>query len=324
MIFENKILDIYRSMAYVRCDDTGIAFYFSPDDFPGLISRPYSFNSSHGHTLHGYFYYYTNVRHGRIVIFDHGFGGGHRSYMKEIEMLCSHGFLVFAYDHTGCMESGGENTCGMAQSLCDLNDCLCALKSEAELSEHDFSVMGHSWGGFSTLNIIALHPDITHIVALCGFASVERLVDSYFSGLLAPYRKPIMRLEHASNPNFVGYDALKTLEHSRVSALLVYSDNDPVCKKKYSYDALYAVLSDNPNVKFVLAEGKGHNPNYTDDAVAYLGEYIAQKNKLMKNGSLDTDEKKRQFVDSFDWNRMTEQDVEIWQKIFDHLENKLT
>lgn len=321
MILENKILDIYRSMAYVRCDDIGLAYYFSLDDFEGLIAHPYSFASSCGHMLRGYFYHYPSVRQGRIVVFDHGFGGGHRSYMKEIEMLCSRGYLVFAYDHTGCMESGGENTCGMAQSLSDLNDCISAIKSETELSGYDISVIGHSWGGFSTLNIASLHPDITHIVALCGFASVERLVNSYFAGPLAIYRKPVMRLEHASNPIFSKYDAVCSLKGSRVKALLIYSDNDPVCKKKYSYDVLQKELSGEPDVRIMLAHGKGHNPNYTADAVKYLGEYVSQKNKLVKKGLLSTDDEKRRFVDSFDWNRMTAQDEDVWREIFRHLDD---
>ena len=64
------------------------------------------------------------------------------------------------------MESGGESANGLGQSLSDLNDCITALKKEEKLSGYDFSVMGHSWGGFSTLNIASFHPDISHIVVL--------------------------------------------------------------------------------------------------------------------------------------------------------------
>ena len=108
MIFEKQIIGTFRNNFLRRCDDTGTAFYFSAADFPGLEAEPFSFPSCKGHELKGYFYHYDDPIPGRIVVFDHGFGGGHRSYMKEIELLCRHGYLVFSYDHTGCMESGGD------------------------------------------------------------------------------------------------------------------------------------------------------------------------------------------------------------------------
>ena len=321
MIFEKQILNIYKGMAYTRCDDNGTAFYFTARDFEGLNCEAYPFESSRGHNLSGYLYSYDNPIENRIIVFDHGFGAGHTAYMKEIEMLCRHGYLVFAYDHTGCMESGGENPNGMAQSLCDLNDCITTLKADKRFAGYDFSVMGHSWGGFSTLNISALHPDISRIVVLSGFVAVPMLVDAYFSGLLKPYRKPIMELERSSNPEFIKYNAIETLSNSNTKALLIYSDNDQLCSKKVHFDALKNALEKKENITFILEYSKGHNPNYTADAVAYLGEFIKARTKLLKQKKALTDEQKREFIASFDWDRMTKQDEAVWNKIFEHLEN---
>ena len=321
MIFEKQIVNIYKGMAYTRCDDNGTAFYFTAKDFEGLNCEPYAFNSSKGHRLSGYLYSYPNPIEKRIVVFDHGFGAGHTAYMKEIEMLCRHGYLVFAYDHTGCMESGGESPNGMAQSLCDLNDCLTILKADKRFEGYDFSVMGHSWGGFSTLNISALHSDISHIVVLSGFVSVNMIVNAYFGGLLKPYRKAIMKLEESSNPEFIKYNAVETLSKFNGKALLVYSDNDMLCSKKVHFDTLKNALSDKANIEFLLEHKKGHNPNYTLDAVAHLGEYINAKNKLTKQKRLVTDAQKREFLASFDWDRMTKQDEVVWNKIFECLDN---
>ena len=176
MIFEKQIVDMYKGMMHTRCDDTETVFYFSHKDFEGLKSEPYSFKASAGHTLNGYFYSYEGYDPERIIVFDHGFGGGHRAYMREIEKLCRHGFRVFSYDHTGCMESEGETPKGLGQSLCDLNDCITALKKEPTVIGCDISVMGHSWGAYSTLNISALHPEITRIVVMCGFVSVDEMI----------------------------------------------------------------------------------------------------------------------------------------------------
>ena len=321
MIFERQIVNLYKGMAYTRCDDNGTAFYFTAKDFKGLKQEAYPFKSSKGHNLSGYLYSYEKPIENRIVVFDHGFGSGHTAYMKEIELLCRHGFLVFAYDHTGCMESGGETPNGMAQSLCDLNDCINTLKSDNRFKNMDFSVVGHSWGGFSTLNISALHPEISHIVVFSGFVEVEMLVNSYFAGILKPYRKPIMALEKSSNPDFIRYNAIETLKNSKVKALLIYSDNDKLCSKKVHYDALKNGLQGCKNVEFMLEHSKGHNPNYTFDAVVYLGEFIQARTKLLKQKKALTEEQKTAFVSSFDWDRMTKQDERVWNKIFEHLDN---
>jgi pimeloyl-ACP methyl ester carboxylesterase len=315
MIFEKQILDGFKGMMYTRCDDNGTAFYFSAADFEGLRAEPYAFTASAGHLLKGYLYSYENQIEGRLIVFDHGFGGGHRAYMKEIELLCRHGYTVLSYDHTGCMESGGESPNGMSQSLCDLNDCLSAIKADARFAGVDISVMGHSWGGFSTLNIAALHPEISHVVVLSGFVCVKDLVSSFFPGILKAYRKPIMELERTANPSFVDFHAVESLRTTDAHVLLIYSDNDHLCKRSH-YDVLKAGLSDRENVDLLLLKGKGHNPNYTLDAVAYLGEYLAKKQKLLKKGLLSTDAQKKEFLASWDWNRMTAQDEDVWDRIF--------
>lgn len=318
MIFEKQIVNMYKGMMHTRCDDVETVFYFSPEDFPGLQAEPHSFKASAGHTLQGYFYQYENPVSDRLIVFDHGFGGGHRAYMTEIEKLCAHGFRVFAYDHTGCMASGGETPNGLAQSLCDLNDCISMLKAEGYFENTDVSVMGHSWGAFSTLNITALHPDISRIVAMCGFVCVEDMIGTFFTGILGGYRKAVMALERGANPKFVEYNAVKTLSASKTKALLIYSENDMMCRRNH-YDTLKAGLDGKENVKFLFVTNKGHNPNYTEEAVKYLDEFGAARAKLARNKKT-TKEEKAKFVASYDWKRMTEQDESVWNVIFEHLD----
>ena len=318
MLFEKQILEMYKGMMHARCDDNGTAFYFSHNDFKGLECEPYTFTASAGHALKGYLYAYDSPIEGRLIVFDHGFGGGHRAYMREIELICRHGYRVFSYDHTGCMESGGDTPNGMAQSLCDLNDCIAWLKSNEKFAGLDISVMGHSWGGFSTLNISAIHKEISHVVVFSGFVSVKELVASFFGGVMKGYRKAIMNLELEANPEFSLYNAVESLKESSAKALLIYSENDALVKKKH-YAMLKNGLSERKNTEFILVKDKGHNPNYTEDAVKYLGQYVSEKNRLMKKGKLNTDEEKSKFLSSFDWKRMTEQDDKIWSKIFEFL-----
>ena len=319
-MFTKMIVAQYQKTAYGRCDHPGDVFYFTAADFEGLCAEPYAFDSSLGHRLQGFLYHYENPIANRLVVFDHGMGAGHTAYTKEIEMLCRHGYLVLAYDHTGCMQSGGEGTNGMAQSLRDLNDCITVVKQDGRFAGYDISVVGHSWGGFSTLNITALHPEISHIVVFSGFVSVELLIESYFGGLLKGCRKPVMALEREHNPDYVQFHAVESLKKSKVKALLIYSDNDQLCKKTPHYDALAAGLADQEQVELMLVSGKGHNPNYTADAVAYKDAFFAELTKKRKKKQLQTPEQKAAFVASYDWHRMTAQDETVWEKVYESLE----
>ncbi len=316
MIFHKKIESIYKKQLFARCDDTGLLNYFSHEDFTGLNAENYSFVSSHGHKLKGKFYSYPEYKENRLVVFEHGFGGGHLSYMKEIEKLCSAGYKVFAYDHTGCMESGGNGANGFAQSLCDLDDCLNSLKADDRINTDDISVVGHSWGGFSALNITALHPDVKRIVVLSGLVSINRMISQNFNGILKGYRKHIYAVESNANPKYVDYDGVETLQKTKAKALLIYSDDDAIIRKDIHYDVLYAALKDRKNVEFVLEKGKGHNPNYTAEAVKQLAALGAAMKNAVK---LKSNEEKQAFKNSFDWDKMTEQDEGVWAKILDFL-----
>ena len=82
--------------------------------------------------------------------------------------------------------------------------------------------------------------------------------------------------------------------------------------------ALKKGLSHKENIRFLLVENKGHNPNYTEDAVAYLGQYSADVAKKAKK--LTTADARKAYVDSWDWHRMTAQDETVWAEIFKTLD----
>ena len=318
-MFYKAIRNAYRGMIYTRADDNGAVFYFSADDFEGLRQEPYSFSSSDGHFLQGYFYSYPNPRADRLIVFEHGMGSGHRGYMREIELLARQGYLVFAYDHTGCMESGGATTGGFVQSLKDLDDALVALKAEKELHDRKISVVGHSWGGFSTLNVAALHPDLYSVVALSGFLSVEQMLNQFFGGVMRGVGRKILQEETEANPNWISCNAIDALSDTDVKALVIHSADDPVVKCDQHFDLLQKALADKENVTFLKVQGKRHNPNYTADAVAYKDQFFAIYKKELKKKRLLTDEAKAAFVKRFDWKRMTEQDMELWKTVFEFL-----
>ena len=256
MLLEKKIVDIFKSRVLVRFDDTGTVYYYSAADFEGLCSTPYTFIGNRGQKLVGSFYYYGAIKTDRIVIFEHGMGGGHLSYMKEIECLASHGYTVLAYDHTGCMQSEGENIGGFSQSLADLDCLIKSLKSDGNYKSTSFSVVGHSWGAFSTLNISALHPQITHVVAISGFISVRSILKQFFSGIMSLYVPALIRIEQENNPKYANLDARKTLNTSRAHAMIIHSADDKTVSYKKNFLKLKKALRNRDNALFITLSGR--------------------------------------------------------------------
>ena len=299
MIIFKKIEKMYRKQVLTRFKDYGTVYYFSEKDFAGLNKKTFDFKGSDGQKLKGYFYFYDSPIEKRIIVFDHGMGGGHRSYFREIEMLAKKGYLVYSYDHTGCMESEGENTRGFSQSLNDLDCCIKALKSEDELKNFDISVMGHSWGGFSSMNIPALHPEISHIVAMSGFVSVSEMIKQIFFGIKSLYSY-FYAIEEKNNPVFSKVNTIESLKDTKTKALIIHSADDKTVNVKKHFDVIKKGLSGNNNIEFLLVNGKNHNPNFTEDAVKYKDKFFRILSKKLKKHELSTDEQKKAFVESFD------------------------
>ena len=307
-------------MLFARRDPDGTLFYYSASDFDGLVDEPYTFATKRGERLSGHFYYYGSKPTGRIIVFDHGMGCGHRPYLSEINLLAKQGYLVFAYDHTGCADSEGESTRGFAGSLADLDSAITTLKSDEAYRGYSISVIGHSWGGYSTLNIAKYHPDITHVVAMSGFISVRQMQKQVVPFFLAPFRGLVYRMEKEANPNYVDADAINTLKNAKASVMIIHSDDDSVVSPKLHYQKMHRALKDNENVTFCLVSGKKHNPNYTANAVKLMDAMHADRTQRKKDNKLGTAEEKQAFINSHDWAAITEQDTALWQTIFDFLE----
>ena len=310
----------YRSILFVRHDPDGRIFYFSHLDFEGLHRSDFDFKSRKGHLLKGGFYYYDNPRQDRLIVFDHGLGVGHRGYMREIETLCKRGYMVYSYDHTGCRDSEGESIQGLSGSLADLDDCIRALKRNREISKMEISVIGHSWGGFSSLNILGYHHDIHSVVSMSPFLSVPVMHKQIVPPVVSSFRKRLMEIERETNPLHADSYAIDVINKSNKPVLVVHSLDDSTVDARLNVLYLRKHTLERGNVEFIIQDGKGHSVNYTHEASEYKHKFFKAMNKLKKKGLLETDEEKKAFVSSYDWYKMTEQDEELWEKIFTFLE----
>ena len=316
----NKIEERFNRLVYSRAQRMPYVFLFSKDDFEGLNAHEFKIESKRGHTLVGAFYYYDKPKSDRLIVFEHGMFGGHLNYMREIEMLARAGYLVFAYDHTGCMESGGGDTGGFSGSLCDLDEVIGVLNGLDGVKGREISVVGHSWGGFSTLCISKFHPEIKRIVAMSGFISPKDIIYQHMGSIAALFRKRIYEKELSKSPKYMSANAIEILANSDTSALIIHSPNDHMVSYKKHFLKMKDALKDKSGITFLTVPNAYHNPTYTEKAIKAKRDYQAKLKRALKKNKLSTHEECQAFVDSLDWYEITEQNPEVWEKIYSFLE----
>ena len=307
---------LYKKYVVKRYDGDGIVKYYTYEDFPGLNAAPIEFKTPQGVTLRGNVYSYPGADGESLVVFSHGIGGGHRSYLREIERLCRAGFRVVGYDNCGCFASEGENIRGLTESLNDLVACVAWLRGQERFAEAKLSVVGHSWGGYAAANVLNFRKDIHAVVAISAFVSVREFLAAFLNGKMKLIRRGVCRFERRANPGFVDSNAVDALKDTGAKVLFIHSRDDGVVSVSVGLDYVRGRV-DNPNVRFLELDGKKHNPHYAADAVDYMNASFGEYNKLVAKKKLKTDDEKRAYCADFDYRRMTEQDENVWKDIID-------
>lgn len=313
----DKIDGRYKKVVVTRRDDTGILFYFKASDF-GLEVTDFSFKTKKGYTLNGHFYHHGNPKPERLIVLEHGMGIGHRAYFREIDRIAREGYLVYSYDHTGCTESEGPHVMGLGGSLPDLDDCISALIGKGFAPEN-ISVIGHSWGGFSTMNILSYHPSLKNVVSMSGFVSVKDMQKQVLPKRIAIFRPHFYKMEKELNPLYYNSSAIECLKKTEKPVLIIHSMDDNSVYKAH-FIKLHKALKDKENIEFLKLDGKRHHPTYAYDAVNYREEFYKEHNKRVKGGEVNNKEEHQAFLKSYDWRRMTNQDEDVWRRIFEFLE----
>ena len=318
MLF-SKIIKKKFDAVLGRYDGDPAQYYFSPHDFPGIQSESYDITGDHDVTLKGFFYYYDTLQADRLVIFDHGIGAGHLAYFTEIEYLARNGYTVYSYDHTGCVSSGGSGILGFAQGVNDLDHVLHALRQDARFAQSSFRLVGHSWGGYSAMNVAAFHPEVTHIVSLAGFLSAKALIEQYLPKMFLRYSAEVMDRERLHNPQYADLDARESLKKTKAKVMHLQSRDDQMVKYELCYVPLSEALKDRADTTLISVDHRGHAPHLTDAAAAAYEEMKQHSQKLTKKNLLRTRQQQDDFRNAHDWSLITQQDPVIWEKILHFL-----
>ncbi len=280
--------------------------YYSFSDFKDLKQEPKTFTNSKGIEIHYFFYYYDNCKKDKVILFCPGIGPGHTAYLREIEFLASHGYKVLTLDYTGCGESGGEILGSLNMPTLDVVELLELLKLKDEIV-----VIGHSLGGYTSLNLINIRNDIKKAVIISGFITIGTLVKEYVHSSFITNR--ILKYEKKTVPDYFFIDNLEYLKTTKDKLFVIQSDDDTMVP--YRIGLKLVEDSNNPGVKTLRLTGRKHNPNYTENAVKYMSEVFGNYYKLIKNKTIKTDEDKIKYFKDVSIDRLTEQDDKIFEEI---------
>ena len=263
-----------------RSDGMPYFQYFDESEY-GISAKPFSFYSGKN-LLRGKKYFLEWKEDQPILIFFHGLGAGASSYTQEIAYFVKRGFLVYAYDNTGCMTSEGRQTGFLPQSLLDQKAFFDFLDHDEDAQGRKRYAMGHSWGGYTAFGGLFEEYHLEKIVSISGFINVCDIVTSRIPIL----KKFMFLLRGALKKGFGRFgtiDFVKLLENTDKHVMYIQGENDVVVPKKDNYDVLQQRLMNKKNIQLVLVPKANHNPYWTIGTQHYFQDVI-RNNKLNQLG----------------------------------------
>lgn len=263
---------------------------YEMSSFKNLKRTQISFKSNKGQALSGYIYNNKETAKGKsIIVLAHGLGGGHNSYIPEIDYLAQHGYTVFAYDCTGTDESEGKSVGGLPQGIIDLDYALKYVENNDDLKELPIMLYGHSWGGYSVCSELNYNHKIKGVVERSGFNQSENIIIEQGSRmygsaikLLSPYIELYERFKFGDVAKLTSLEGLKKTD---ANVMLMHSSDDTTVSYNNNFQLYEDNLKDKSNLRFISLNGLGHDViidtnfqkmiNY--DRKQLIGEYGSKK-----------------------------------------------
>lgn len=292
-----------------RYEPDGIIKYYSVKEYNNFKEESVEITTKKG-VLRGKFYFYPQKDIKGILVFSHGMWGSHIAYLQEMECLARNGFKVLGIDAFGTELSEGKNIKGLGNSLLTLNLVMDYVKKMYPCE--NIYVMGHSWGGFAAANIAKYQKDIKAIVTMSPFISVIQILKHQVPKLLYPTLPFLLILDAIFCGKYSFANARKTLKDTKIPTLILHSRDDQMVPYVSSTGLLEKKLH-NPYLKYLIVDGKKHNPDYSVEALEYTKEAFAKlRNMTNKEDIL-------MYRKNLDYHKMGELDEQVFADILDFL-----
>lgn len=241
--------------------------------------------------LQGYIYGAENDK--ALLVFAHGIGSGHESYMKSLLWFVDNGWRVFAYDATGSGSSEGAGTKGLPQSALDLDAALDYIEADPELSALPRFLMGHSWGGYAVTAVLNFGHEVDGVASVSGYAEPVEMIYEFASGVVGDFRPLIYPSICLYNKllfgEYAGLSAVDGINSTDTPVLVIHGTEDETIGYEESAIMHKRELITNPNVQFLTLEGCTHNGMFDTPEGAAIKQEIKETVREIKaqNGSTD-------------------------------------
>ena len=313
-----------------RYDDRHTLKYFTVDDFENLKNEPIEFTSNNGQKLRGFLYSSTLfTEYKALMVVSHGLGAGHLQYTTEINYFAQKGYLVFAFDDTGCNLSEGDKINGVTQGLIDLDYALKYIDSNDRLKDYKKVLFGHSMGAFSVLNVTSLNKTkISGVVSLAPFNDEASMLFEQFRAITKLKYKTVYRLLKKNSVKRFGdiskINTIDSLKDSDIPTFIIAGDQDPMVDY-YSNFCIFKELYENKeNFKFLSVEGRYHRPNLSLKAAQYDQDTNVELQQLHGEYKGNTPQERiDEFYKKLDYDLLVEMDDDVMNKISSFLDNCL-
>ena len=272
----------------------------------GVSRRPFSFLSGKNR-LYGHIHYVGPGPYKALVVFFHGFGAGHQSYNREIGTLAKAGYLVYAYDCTGCYSSEGTGVISLAQSLFDQQAFFAYLDSLPEVASMPRYVIGHSWGGFTAFGALKKEYNVSKCVSIAGFLRIVDAMETAGPSFLKKYRKATLKFLRREYGAYGAMDAVDMVNGASAKVLYIQGNKDAVCPFKDCFLRLQKECH-NPNLTMLEVKNLYHQPYWTEDSQAYYLE-LTEKYKIFTRD--------RDLSYQVDYRRLNQDNPKILKAIID-------
>ena len=266
-------------------DPSYSAYYWYEPDYCNAYPRENVQFQSGENTLQGYLYGLENPEPKALLVFAHGIGAGHESYINQLIWMVDHNYLVFAYDATGSCTSEGSGTVGLVQSALDLHCALTYAEGDERLNTLPVVLLGHSWGGYAVSAVQNFDHEITAACSISGYAyplemlnlGAEQVMGKPLGTLFRPFAWGYHQLTFGE---YAGLNAVDGINHSGIPTLVIHGEKDTfVDYQRVSILSKQEEIT-NPNVQFLTLTGEfaNHDDFFNSDA---SNAYIQQWNEEM-------------------------------------------